>query len=31
METRELEHYDDFLEELRMLMASRVRDYYKSL
>ena len=31
MGERELEHYDDFLEERRKLMAKRVRDYYRSL
>lgn len=31
MEERELEHYDDFLEERRTLMARRIRDYYRSL
>jgi len=31
METRELEHFDDFLEERRKLMATRIRDYYRSL
>lgn len=31
METRELEHYNDFLEERRKLMAKRIRDYYRTL
>ena len=31
MEERELEHYDDFLEERRKLMAKRIRDYYRAL
>jgi hypothetical protein len=31
METRELEHYNNFLEEGRKLMASRIRDYYRAL
>jgi hypothetical protein len=31
MESRELEHYEEFLEERRGLMANRIRDYYRSL
>jgi hypothetical protein len=31
MEDRELEHYDEFLEERRKLMAKRIRVYYRSL
>lgn len=31
MEERELDQYDDFLEGRRGLMASRIRDYYRSL
>lgn len=31
METRELEHDNDFLEEHRKLMTTRIRDYYRSL
>lgn len=31
MESRELEHYNDFLEERRKLMANSMRDYYGSL
>ena len=31
MEMRELEHYDDFLDERRKLMAGRIRDYYNKL
>jgi hypothetical protein len=31
METRELEHYNDFLEERRKLIATRIRDYYRYL
>ena len=31
VETCELEHYNDFLEERRTRMATRIRDYYRSL
>jgi hypothetical protein len=31
METRELGQYEDFLEERRKLMATRIRDYYRGL
>ncbi len=31
MESRELEQYDNFLEERRKLMAERIRDYYRAL
>lgn len=31
METRELEHYNDFLEERRKLITTRIREYYFSL
>jgi len=31
MEARELEHYDEFLEERKKIMAKRIRDYCRSL
>ena len=31
MEMREVEHYNEFLEERRKLMATRIRDYYRAL
>jgi hypothetical protein len=31
MEIRELEHYEEFLEERRKLMSGRIRLYYASL